>query len=361
MRKIFSVFFVLVFCSCSSIIPIIIPFKDLPPPTGSYNVGTRVFNWEDKSREEWFTEEINDLRKIVLQVWYPSIDTASKKMPYLDYADQRVGPISKQIELPKFLIEHIQDVKSNSYLNIDIKPSVDPYPLVIFSHGLGGMRMQNTIQMEELASRGYIVIAIDHPYDANITIFDDGSEANYKSGIEGDVSPQEFWDIRLPQINTRANDIIFLIDTIVEIQKIGDDFWSLIDLSRIGVMGHSFGGATAIVASSIDKRLDACIVLDAWLVPVKEEIINKGLLIPFLFIGQPKWENPLNYNNLDILISKTEVASKIILDGTKHMDFSDTPQFNSKSAKLGVSGTMDLNELRITLNTQIVSFFKKHL
>ena len=49
--------------SCGTIIPILIPFHDLPAPTGSFSVGTRVFNWEDKSREEWFTETVDDFRK----------------------------------------------------------------------------------------------------------------------------------------------------------------------------------------------------------------------------------------------------------------------------------------------------------
>ncbi len=360
-RYIFIVFSFLFFLSCSPIISKIIPFKDLPPPTGEFNVGTRIYNWKDETREEWFTEEEGDIRKIVVQVWYPSLDIGDEKMSYLDYPDQRIKHISDYIELPKFLVTPIEYVKSNSYLNIDIKPEKEPYPLVIFSHGLGGMRMQNTIQMEELTSKGFIVIAIDHPYDANITIFNDGSNADFRSGIVGEVSPQEFWDIRLPQINTRVNDIIFIIDKITEIQKGKDSFWELVDISRIGVMGHSYGGGTAILASTVDERIDACIALDGWLVPLEQNIINRGLDIPFLFIGQPKWTNPMNYDNLDTLISKTQIAKKIILDGTMHMDFSDTPQFSNLSAKLGVSGTMDVDELRNFLNSHIVSFFYKHL
>ena len=361
--KRFIFFFVIVFSGCTSIVPKIIPFQNIPIPTGQNSVGTRIFNWEDRSREEWFTDKEGDFRKIVLQVWYPSEIRLSETLSYLDHAELRVKPISEQVELPAFMINHIKNVKSNSYLNIDIKPSQEAYPLVIFSHGLGGMRMQNTIQMEELASKGFIVIALDHTYDANITIFNDGQTADFKSGIVGKVTPEEFWDIRLPQINTRADDIIYLLNNITEIQKNNkNSFWNMIDLNRVGIMGHSFGGGTAIVACSKDDRLKASIALDGWLVPVKEEIIKKGISVPFLYIGQPYWKNPMNYENLDILISSSSGrASKLILEGTKHMDFSDTPQFNSSSAKLGISGSMDLEELRLLLNSQIVAFFKKNL
>jgi len=352
----------LLFSSCSTIIPLLIPFQDIPAPTGSFSVGTRVFNWEDNKRKEWFTEKEGDFRKIVVQVWYPTDAVTGDPVPYIDFPQHRVKPISEQVELPPFMIKHIQNVNSNSYLNATLKSAIESYPLVIFSHGLGGMRMQNTIQMEELASKGFIALAMDHPFDANITIFNDGSSADYRSAIVGEVTTEEFWDIRLPQINTRVEDVSFVLDHIQEIQVADDGFWSKIDLERVGIMGHSFGGGTAIVASSRDTRLDACIALDGWLVPIEQSIIKKGRKVPFLFMGQTYWTNPVNYENLDTLIAaSTASAEKLILDGTKHFDYSDTPQFNTASSKFGISGTMDLDELRILLNSRIVSFFELNL
>ncbi|MBC8256994.1 MAG: dienelactone hydrolase family protein [Candidatus Marinimicrobia bacterium] len=348
--------------SCGLIIPKIIPFNDLPAPTGSFSVGTRVFNWEDNNREEWFTEKDGDFRKIVVQVWYPTEEVSGEAAPYLDFAQDRVKPISEQVELPPFMINHIKEVTSNSYMNAPLKPAAGSYPLVIFSHGLGGMRMQNTIQMEELASKGFIALAMDHTFDANVTIFNDGSSADYRSAIVGEVTSDEFWKIRLPQINTRVADVSFVLDNIQKIQSGDEGFWSKIDLGRVGIMGHSFGGGTAIVASSRDTRLDACIALDGWLVPIEQSIIKNGLNVPFLFMGQTHWTNPVNYENLDTLIAaSTASAEKLILDGTKHFDYSDTPQFNTASSKFGISGSMDLDELRILLNSRIVSFFELNL
>ena len=195
-NNIIALMSIILFSSCSTIIPILIPFHDLPAPTGSFSVGTRVFNWEDKKREEWFTETAGDFRKIVVQDWYPTDAVTGEPAPYLDYAHHRVKPISEQVELPPFMIKHIQDLHSNSYMNASLKSNTEPYPLVIFSHGLGGMRMQNTIQMEELASKGFIALAMDHPFDANITVFNDGSSADYRSAIIGEVTTEEFWNIR---------------------------------------------------------------------------------------------------------------------------------------------------------------------
>ena len=284
--------------SCSVVIPTLIPFHDIPKPTGSFAVGTRVFNWEDREREEWFTEETGDFRTIIVQVWYPADTVFGNPEPYLDYAQQRVGPISEQIELPRFLIKHIQDVQSNSYANSSLKNSDMLYPMVIFSHGLGGYKTQNTIAIEALVSKGYIVISADHTYDANITVFEDGSYIDYSYNILDNVPKEKFWDVRIPQVNTRAADISFMIDKL-QLMK-NHPIYNSIDFNNIGVFGMSTGGTTAIVSSWNDTRISACLNLDGWIVPVVDEIINTGIKIPFCFIGQEYWEgNPLNYDKLD--------------------------------------------------------------
>ena len=127
-------------------------------------------------------------------------------------------------------------------------------------------------------------------------------------------------------------------------------------------MGHSYGGTTAIVASSRDDRLDACIVLDSWLVPVESSIVRSGMSIPFLFMGREKWDTPLNYLKLDSLIAASKTpAKKLILPGTKHFDYSDTPQFTPMARMVGVTGKMSANAIMDTLNTRMLGFFKKYL
>ena len=78
----------------SVIIPKLMPISDLPKPSGGYSVGTKIFEWTDESRDEWFTKEKDDKRRIVVQVWYPSKDTNSVPVPYLVSADKWL-PASK--------------------------------------------------------------------------------------------------------------------------------------------------------------------------------------------------------------------------------------------------------------------------
>jgi len=355
-RQLIILFFLIGVNGCV-LIPHLIPFNNIPQPTGFYSVGTQIFEWEDVNREEWFTEDIGDFRRLVVQVWYPTLEKSKQVVSYIDSPDKRIGPLSKRIELPQFLIRHIQDVKSNAILNAPIRIDNNLYPLILFSHGLGGMRMQNTVQMEELASRGYVVVAMDHPYDANVTVYNDGTIAEFRSGLREDASEKEFWDVRMPQINTRADDLSFIINKINLLKDNGDPLWKSVNLSKIGVFGHSYGGATSILASFNDSRIDACINLDGWMEPIESKIIQKGLDIPFLYIGQEKWiDTPLNDKKRDSLIISSN-GKKVLLSGTKHFDYSDTPQFSPISTKFGIAGSMDIHSLRNNINSEIVLFF----
>ena len=63
--------------------------------------------------------------------------------------------------------------------------------------------------------------------------------------------------------------------------------------------------------------------------------------VPFLYMGRPEWKTALNYEKLDKLIeNSTALSEKLILPGTNHMDFSDTPQLTPLARKVGVTGQM---------------------
>ena len=363
------------FYSCSYISSKTIKLKNLPEPSGQYSIGTRIYNWVDESRLEKFTDEVSDKRKLVVQIWYPIDKTIINKSNYIDHHNKRILPIAKQFELeevsPKLialLLSNVKNIMTNAELDAEITPSIHSkkYPLILFSHGLGGMRMQNSIQIEELVSRGYVVIAPDHTYDANITIFKDGRIAEFKSSEydeDTEYSIEDFYSYRIPQINTRASDLSFIINELHNFQITSDDsLWKLIDLDNIGTFGHSFGGGTGLVSMYNNNNIDACIALDGWIEPIPNDIVESGILKPFLYIGRPEWEKPLNYEKLDRLINNSNLnGSKIILPGTKHFDYTDTPYFNNIVKRIGVSGSMNTDAIIDTLNHHLNKFFDKHL
>ena len=81
--------------------------------------------------------------------------------------------------------------------------------------------------------------------------------------------------------------------------------WDLINLQKVGVFGHSFGGTTTVVASFNDSRIDACINLDGWAIVLPEDVLNKGIDVPLLYIGREEWADTDNYSLLNTLIQKS--------------------------------------------------------
>ena len=345
----------------SVIIPKLMPISDLPKPSGGYSVGTKIFEWTDESRDEWFTEDKDDKRRIVVQIWYPSEDTNAAPVPYLVSADKWLPALSDILEIPQFLFNHLRDIGTHSVLDAPVNKKVESTPLVLFSHGIWGMRFQNTAQFEALASRGYIVASVDHAYDASLTLFKDGTIADFRSGYEGELSEEEFWALRNPQLQTRVSDIRFMIDTIGVKNLKGAEVWSVVDMERIGVFGHSYGGATSLIASIQDARIDAAIALDGWMIPVPLDVIDRGSDKPFYYIGRESWPDPLNYQQLNKFLKRSSKQSTLFLTGTEHFDFSDTPLFSPYLQTFGLSGEIPAKELAKILENEIVDFFDNHL
>ena len=112
MRFIFYLGFIFL-SSCS----LILNFRDLPEPQGQYIIGTDIFTWEDSYRDEWFTKDKIDTRKIVEQIWYPASEKSDSLYPYMDYADLRVESISERIGKGKGTIKPVTKVKTNTRNN----------------------------------------------------------------------------------------------------------------------------------------------------------------------------------------------------------------------------------------------------
>ncbi len=350
--------------ACSMVIPSVFPLDNLPVPTGPYQVGGQILYWTDEGRDEWFTEEASDKRRLVVQIWYPTSQQSGETMDYLLNADRRLPRLAAQLNLWPPIIDHMRSVKTNAYRDapLALGENGQPRRLLVFSHGLGGTRNQNAVQAEELASHGYVVISTDHAYDSYFTIFEDGSTADYRSGANGPLTTEEFWAFRSPQLATRTADVRFMLDRVGALNAAGDAFWQHVGVDHVGVFGHSYGGATSIMAGASDTRIDAVIALDGWMLPIPEDKIDAGLKQPFLYLGQSSWTDPINYQKLDrMMAANTGVSRKRFLAGSIHGDFSDTPQFSSRAKRFGLIGDIPREELRVILNDEIRSFFDAHV
>jgi len=102
------------------------------------------------------------------------------------------------------------------------------------------MRTQNSAYLQQLASHGYIVVAMDHSYDANISVFSDGKIALFNSTISEYLPENLQTEMRENQLKTRAEDISFIINQIQFLNTSDNSrFKNKFALNKIGVFGHS--------------------------------------------------------------------------------------------------------------------------
>lgn len=228
-----------------------LPDLELPPPSGEFGVGTSRLQWDTEGPES-LTADPSDTRVLVAQLWYPTWATGAGQ-PYLESSTVS-DAIAAQAGLPGFLLDGV--VPGNTNAIADAPRADGSFPLVLFSPGLGGVRTQNSAWAEELASHGYIVAAVDHPYDSAAVVLEDGTVIGSTLRTTGnDTRGQRIAD---GLASIRANDLISTLD------RLEED----LDVDGVATAGHSIGGAAAILAivagegtgnADSDERYDAAL------------------------------------------------------------------------------------------------------
>ena len=169
------------------------------------------------------------------------------------------------------------------------------------------------------------------------------------------------------QMETRSYDITFIINQIEKVNSgiIKSTLFEKLNLERIAVGGHSYGGATATTASYLDNRIKACFNFDGWVSPIPEKVISNGIKVPFLFIGRPTWDNsdyPSNYNRLKLLLDNSlKPKYNLILKRTQHLDFTDIPLFSPIIKYVIDVGELPASKSVPLLNNLIYEFLEKEL
>lgn len=294
---------------------LIFPQSRQPSVTGTHPVATTLFTFTDENQIETFTDT-GEKRKINVEFWYP--------------ADAAGG---------------------------------DKYPLVVFSHGSFGMKTSNTSTFNDLASNGYVICSIDHPYHAIFTRDSDGRIVTMDPSFR-----QEFFDVNAGKYDTatelklehswmtvQATDINFVLDTILaNAQDPGSEaVYQMVDKEKIGLMGHSLGGvSSAQVArervASGRNDIDAVVNLDADLfgeyvdVVDGKEVLNHSLFpVPIMtLLSEDMAQRIAAIPNADERVAVQYISAtapqayEIVFPGTNHMSFTDLPLVSPLLASL---------------------------
>ncbi|MEO5713025.1 MAG: hypothetical protein ABIT37_06015 [Luteolibacter sp.] len=327
------------------------PVPEAPPLTGKYQVGT-------------FALEIpaaGESPRLMAQVWYPADHVGGIPVPWLP--DRGLAPA---LPYHRLVFAH-----AHARLDVPVAEIHGPLPVVFYEHSWMGHRFENIAQVESLASEGFVIIAVDHPGQAERVLYPDGSVVKGRyaepldfsspkavAGFSADAG--KCFTERLKNLERTRQ---ALAGSMVK------NLAGRLKLDHVGIFGFSFGGSTAI---------RACAENPAFVAGANEDGLFLGEQMPrgaFLFFDQemPAWLEAAPKPGEDagqVLTRHAETQiqialkqphrDRLILDGTRHLSFSDRI-FASPIPRLARVGTRPQEEVHEIVCKRLGEFFKAEL
>ena len=346
----------------------------LPDLSGSYKVGRTTYVWRDETRVNPYAPVAATKQDLAVWIWYPAAPTTSpRKSEYLPEYWSRALVRHEGFILGRLLSRDLTRVEVHSWSDADVSSEQAMYPVVILRAGGGALSSDYTTLAENLASHGYIVVSFDAPYRTVITAFPDGRVALRAAGGDFDRMPSSATQRLVTQLMSAwIADFKFVLDQLQELNandRTGR-FKGKFDMQKVGIAGHSLGGATAAQFCHDDPRCTAGIDIDG--MPFGN-VIQDGLHQPFFFLmsdhSKESGSEPQTVErNIESIYDHVPEGKRwgMTIAGANHFTFSD--QMFTKSPILmfflrraGVMGSLENRRGLAITSACVHTFFDVYL
>lgn len=316
------------------------------------------------------------------------------------YPAQSKGEGNRKKYISEKILSGGGGIETNSYINAPVCDG--KHPLLVFNHGFSLGCEANTVQFEELASHGYIILSVGHQEDGSyelpsgeVLLFDmnkkmkdfqketaAGTElftkyGNWLTGEGKDATMEEHGDFYQSIIDSQqamvAQSEVWIKDSLIVLdwflQESGQEnsmFFNHVDQDKIGSFGMSFGGSIALDLTFESALIKACANLDGfffssnWQRPLNKPVLlmhHDGiggyfLTYPFLiakndaYLATVKNTTHGNFMDYNELLAEN-LVSKAIVDG--------------EEVELTMLGEIDPDQMENIMNTMLLDFFNKYL
>jgi predicted dienelactone hydrolase len=365
-------------------LPLVFPVFRFPTPTGRFGVGTTTYHWVDTDRREVFSDDPNERRELMVQVWYPTKKgPKAPRAAYIANADKVTPALARLLRAPGFTFDELRYVRTNAVASAPISDEQTGYPVLVFLEGLDGFRQMNTYQVEELVSHGYVVVGIDQPYSADMVVYPDGRQVAGWTKPRLDPFIQQSIDPTrtAPVLHGRsyaaglvpylATDASFVLERLALLNKADPNsvLRGRVDVNRAGVFGISLGGIVAGEAARSDPRFRACLVMDA---PIPASVVRAGLRQPSMGITRDERTMLLeHWTRKDVTQTRSTMRALfersagrgyfVDVPGMFHLNMTDVPLWSPLFSRLGVVGPIEGQRAHDIVNAYSLAFFDRHL
>ena len=357
----------LVALAVATAVPVLLPVPVVSATAGAWKVGTSSYELVDTSRREVYSGR-DEARRFMLKVWYPAEPRpGDAKSPWMADAEVFAPAIATFMGMPSFFLDHLALVRVPAYRDAPAAETRGGFPLVLFSHGWKGFDAQNTGQALLLASRGYVVAAVQHSYGAVVTVFPDGSVAKNNPAALPEGKPTDEYEAAARKLVAQwSGDISFALDSMLARNTDpSSPFAGLVDASRVGAWGHSTGGGAVIQFAATDPRCRAVLGMDPFMRPVGTAVLDGGLAQPCFFLFSQKWADDAGSRNNELFNRFIPRAAgclgSVSILGTDHFDFSDLPLLTPLAPLLGLKGPLPGKRVTTIVGDYLLSFFEQTL
>lgn len=334
------------------------------PTTGPYSVKQSSAILVDAARVEAF-ETDGSLREVPVYFYYPDVASVSE----------------------------------------DENRKAEEFPLVIFSHGAFGYYQSNTSTYMELASNGYVVISLDHPYHSFFTKDTAGKTIIVNPQFMQEVMyinemgtpEQEIIELSHGWLDIRTADMNFVLDSMKETKELSataeltesglPSYWyineisdaeeilavlAMTDIEHIGLMGHSMGGAASVTVGRTRDDIDAVIDLDGTMLGEQVSYINgvydfydEAYPVPLLSVSNEahyfEGQELADWYVNSWVLANAKDAKYTYFKGSGHMNFTDLPLFSPALASMLGIGDVDAEECIVKMNRLVLDYYNYYL